>query len=75
MKVMMQAMMAMSSQRRTIKIDPFSGKQEDYPKWVLKQKQKIVMADLGHILDNSFSGKLLRSKDVELNGSLVEQKE
>ena len=75
MKEMMQAMMDMSGQSQTTKIDPFNGKQEDYPKWALKQKQMFVTADLGHVLDNSFLGKLPRRKDMELNNSSVEHKQ
>ena len=57
-KETMQAMMAVSSQNQTIKAEPFSGKQEDFPKWLIKQKQHFIMADMGHILDKSFSTKL-----------------
>ena len=76
-KEMMQTMMAMSSQSWTIKIEHFRGEQEDYPKskWALKQKQHFVIADLGHVLNNSFLGKLPRSKAMELNNSSVKHKE
>ena len=51
MKDMMQAMMSMSAENQTIKAEPFSGKQEDFPKWQMKQKQNFIMVNMGHLLE------------------------
>ena len=75
MKEMMQAMMAMSSQNWTIKVKPFSGKQENFPKWLIKQKQNFVMADLGHVLEETFLEKLPSRKIVELDESKPDHKQ
>ena len=74
MNEMMQAMMVMSSQR-TIKVELFSGKQMDYPEWGLKQKNNFVMADLGHVREETFLGKLPRRESIELNDSTAKTKE
>ena len=66
MNDMIQVMVSMSSQR-TIRIKTFGGKQKDYPKWELKQKNNFVMADLGHVLEEHFVGKLPSSKTIELS--------
>ena len=70
----MQAMMAMNSQCLTIKVKPFSGKKEDYPKCALKQKQSFIMTDMGHVLDKMFLGNLSRSKDMKLDDSSTKHK-
>ena len=74
-KEMMQAMMTMSSQDRTIKAEPFSGKQEDFPKWLIKQKQNFIIADMGHVLDNTLLAKLPSSKTMELDDSIPKHKQ
>ena len=53
MNEMMQVMIPISGQR-TIKIELFNGKQKDYPKWELKQRNNFVMDNLGHVLEESF---------------------
>ena len=73
-KEMIQAMMSVNSQSRTIKVELFSGKREDFPKWTLKKKQKFLMVDMGRVLDKMFLGKLPRSKNMELDDSLARQK-
>ena len=74
-KEMIQAMMAMSAKNQTIKGEPFSGKQEDFPKWLVKQKQNFIMANMGHVLDMSFSTKLPSSKTLKLDESIPEHKQ
>ena len=75
MKEMMQARMAMSSLNQTIKVKLFSGKQEDFPKWLIKQKQNFIIADMGHILEETFLAKLPRSKTAELDESKPDHKQ
>ena len=58
MKEMMQSMMLMASQNQTTRVEPFSGKREDFPRWLLNQKQNFIIADMGHVLDKKFLGKL-----------------
>ena len=71
----MQSMMLMTSQNRTIKVEPFSGKREDFPKWLLKWKQNVIMADMGHVLGEKFLAKLPSSEVAELDESIPEYKE
>ena len=75
MKEMMQSMMLMTSQDQMIKVKPFIGKQEDFPKLLLKQKQNIIMADIGHVLDKKSLAKLPSNEVVEIDESIPEQKE
>ena len=67
MKELMQAMMAISAKNQTIKAGPFSGKQEDFPKWRLNQKQHFISANMAHVLDPGFMRKLPSSKTMELD--------
>ncbi len=50
----------MMSRQTTIK--PFSGKAKDCHKWELKQRNMCVMANLGYVLEDSFTGKLSSSE-------------
>ena len=75
MKEMMQVMMAMSSQNRTIKAELFSKNQEDFLKWLIKQKQNFIMADMGHVLDKTFLAKIPSSETMELDKSIPEHKQ
>ena len=70
MKELIQSMIAMNVEDRTIKADPFSGKQEDYlNKWRLKQKQLFILASMAHALEPTFNGKLPSSETMELDES------
>ena len=71
MNEMMQMMMA---NQTAIKIKPFSGKTKDYPKWELKQRNNLVMANMGCVLDESFVEKLPGSKTVELDPTKPEHR-
>ena len=75
MRDMMQAMMAMSTKNRSIKAELFSGKQEDFPKWQMKQKENFIMVNMGHILEKSFSVKQPINKTMELDESIPEHKQ
>ena len=75
MKEMMEAMVAMSTENQTIKAELFSGKQEDFPKRVVKQKENFIMANMGHVLNKSFSTKLPSSETMELDESIPEHKQ
>ena len=72
MNEMMQVMM---SRGKTIKIEPFSGKAKDYPKWELKQRNNFIMADMGHVINEKFLLKLPASEDQELDPTDLRQKE
>ena len=72
---MTQAMMLMSSQNRLIKVKPFSRKREDFLKWLIKQKQNFIMADMGHVPEETCLAKLPSSKVVELVESIPEHKQ
>ena len=74
MREMMQAMVAMSTENRTIKAEPFSKNQEDFLKWQMKQKQNFIMVNMGHVLEKSFSTKLRSSETMELDKSISEHK-
>ena len=71
MTEMVQDMMSMSNQR-LIKIKPFSGNQKDSPKWKLKQRNNVVVADLEHVIGASFVGKLPSSKTMEFSDNTQE---
>jgi hypothetical protein len=71
MNEMMQMMM---SRGNTIKIEPFSGKAKDFPKWELKQRNNFIMADMGHVINESFLLKLPASEDQELDPTDSSQK-
>ena len=75
MKEMMQAMMAMSAENPMIKAEPFSGKQKDFPKWQLKQKQHFIAANMGHILEKGFLAKFPTSKTMEFDESIPDHKQ
>ena len=67
--------MVMSAEKQTIKAEPFSGKQEDFTKWQLKQKQHFIAANMGHILEKGFSVKLPTRKTMKLDKSIPENKQ
>ena len=67
MKELLLSIAAISAENRTIKAEPFSGKQEDYPKWRLKQKQLFISANMAHVLEPSFLGKLPSTETCKLN--------
>jgi predicted restriction endonuclease len=67
MKELLQSMMAMNDENQTIKAEPFSEKQEDYPKWRLKQRQLYILAIMAHVLEPEFSTKLPSSETMELD--------
>ena len=67
MKELIQSMMAMNAENWTIKAELFSGKQEDYPKWRLKQRQLFILAIMAHVLEPEFSTKLPSSETMELD--------
>ena len=67
MKELLLSIAAISAENRTIKAEPFSGKQEDYPKWRLKQKQLFMSANMAHVLEQSFLRKLPSTETCELN--------
>ena len=67
MKELLLSIAAISAENRTIKAEPFSGKQEDYPKWRLKQKQLFISANMAHVLEQSFLGKLPSTETCELD--------
>ena len=75
MKEMIQAMMTMSAKNQTVKAEPFSGKQEDFPKWQLKQKQHFIAANMGHSSEKGFSVKFPTRKTIELDKSIPEHKQ
>ena len=75
MKEMMQAMMVVSIQNQTIKVKLFSEKQENFPKWLIKQKKTLHMADMRHILEETFLAKLPSSEVVEFDESFPERKQ
>ena len=75
MKEMMQAMIIMSSQNQRIKVEPFNRKQEDFHKWLIKQKQNFIMTHMGHVLEETFLAKLPSSETVELDESKLEHKQ
>ena len=61
------------SRQRLIKANSFSRKQKDYLKWALEQI--FFMTDLGHVLEESFSGKLPRNESMYLNDSTTKHNE
>ena len=67
--------MVMSAEKQTIKAKPFNGKQENFPKWQLKQKQHFIAANMGHVLEKTFSAKLPTSEKMELDESIPEHKQ
>ena len=75
MRDMIQAMMAMSNENQMIKAEPFSGKQEDFTKWQMKEKQNFIMVNMGHVLEKSSLAKLPSSETVELDESIPEHKQ
>ena len=75
MKELLLSIAAISAKNRTIKAEPFSGKQEDYPKWRLKQKQLFISANMAHDLEPTFSVKLPSSKTMELDETTPAGKE
>ena len=74
MTELIQSTMAMNAKNQTIKAKPFSGKQEDFPKWQLKQKQHFIGANMGHVLEKPFSAKLPTRKTTELEENIPEHK-
>ena len=75
MKELINSMMAMNAENQTIKVEPFSGKQEDFPKWRLKQKQLFILANIAHVLEPGFNRKLPSSETMELDESDPEGKQ
>ena len=75
MRDTMQAMVTMSTKNQTIKAEPFSGKQEDFPKWQMKQKQYLIMVIMGHVLEKSFLMKLSSSETLKLDENIPEHKQ
>ena len=66
MKELMLSLAAISAENQTIKAEPFSGKQEDYPKWRLKQKQLFIFGEHGTCFGTIFPWKVAVDRDVRI---------
>ena len=54
----------MMSRSNLIKIELFSRKQKDYPKWELKRRENnFVMAGMGHVFKEDFADTAKASED------------
>ena len=75
MKEMMQSMILMINQNQTIEAKRSSKRREGFPKWLLKQKQNFIMADMGHVLEETLLAKLPSNEAVELDESTLKHKQ